>query len=394
VPKELYDEDGNKFFYSGYVAGKYLDDKVNTERTEFNISNEQLLDENEVSWPEIREGVKESVNAHLESSLHKFREEKLEHITNYVKSKAPRYRALIKHRKELIEDIPAGLSDEKLDLELHKRQGMLEVEIKERGQEILSKDFASVDDLPEFLDKYHRFIEEVNDTGKTQLADYIVKRKLMLELFEKTLSLTDKKRYSKEKNIHQIVFPLGQISDDIDYEKHNLWIVDEKLSYHVYLASNKKLSQMEVIDTKSNNQPDLIIFDSPFAFVEDEPPFHSVVIIEFKRPGREEYSEKDNPIVQVYSYVRDIKEGKVMDKNGRPIPVGESTPFYAYIICDLSNKMGIFAVNANLTKTPDNMGYFGYNKELSTYVEIISFDKLFQDSKKRNKILFDKLLIS
>ena len=197
VNKELHDEDGKMFYYSGYVSGQYLDDRVNVERIEFDISRDRLLDEKEITWPEIREGVKESVNVHLDSSLLKFREEKMQRITNYVKQKAPRYRALIKHRKELVEDIPGGLSEEKLDIELHKRQSKLEVEIKEKGQEILSKDFTSVDDLSEFMKMYNKFVEEVNDAGKTQLADYIVKRKLIIELFEKTLQFNDSEKYKK-----------------------------------------------------------------------------------------------------------------------------------------------------------------------------------------------------
>ncbi len=394
VNKELHDEDGNRFYYSGYVSGWYLDDRVNMERTEFDISRERLLDESEITWPEIREGVKESVNGHLESSLQKFRQEKLERITDYVRHKAPRYRALIKHRKEFVEDIQGGLSDEKLDIELHKRQAKLEVEIKEKGQEILSKDFTSVDDLPKFMEAYNKFVEEVNDAGKTQLADYIVKRRLIIELFEKTLEFGDSEKYKKEDNIHRIIFPLRQVSDDIDYNEHNLWMIDEKLSYHAYLASDKELRQMDIIESESKQRPDIIIFDCPFALVEDESPFKSVVIIEFKKPGRAEYGKDKNPIDQVYDYVRQVKDRKAKDKAGRLISVSENTPFYAYIMCDLVPQIRKLAENADLTKTPDNMGYFGYNKSLATYVEIISFDKLVQDSKKRNKILFDKLLIS
>ena len=151
---------------------------------------------------------------------------------------------------------------------------------------------------------------------------------------------------------------------------------------------------MDIIESESKQRPDIIIFDCPFALVEDESPFKSVVIIEFKKPGRAEYGKDKNPIDQVYDYVRQVKEGKAKDKDGRLINVSENTPFYAYIMCDLVPKIRKLAENADLTKTPDNMGYFGYNKSLATYVEIISFDKLAQDSKKRNKILFDKLLIS
>ena len=48
-------------------------------------------------------------------------------------------------------------------------------------------------------------------------------------------------------------------------------------------------------------------------------------------------------------------------------------------------------VSKGLIRTPDNLGYFGYNPSLSAYVEVISYTKLLRDAKKRNKILFDKL---
>ncbi len=49
------------------------------------------------------------------------------------------------------------------------------------------------------------------------------------------------------------------------------------------------------------------------------------------------------------------------------------------------------AENAQLTPTPDSLGFFGYNTNLGVYVEIISFDKLVGDAKKRNAMLFEKL---
>lgn len=43
------------------------------------------------------------------------------------------------------------------------------------------------------------------------------------------------------------------------------------------------------------------------------------------------------------------------------------------------------------TKFPDNMGYFWYNPNNKAYVELISFEKLLGDAKKRNLALFKKL---
>ncbi len=41
--------------------------------------------------------------------------------------------------------------------------------------------------------------------------------------------------------------------------------------------------------------------------------------------------------------------------------------------------------------TPNNLGYYGYNETLNAYYEVISYAKLLADTKKRNRILFDKL---
>ena len=45
-------------------------------------------------------------------------------------------------------------------------------------------------------------------------------------------------------------------------------------------------------------------------------------------------------------------------------------------------------------QSPLPPGIFGYHKDYGAYIEIISFDKLIDDAKRRNKILFDKLGVS
>lgn len=117
-------------------------------------------------------------------------------------------------------------------------------------------------------------------------------------------------KYSREDVIHRIVFPLKTTSDDVSHDQHNLWIIDEKLSYHQYLASDKPLNKIQPIDSDFISRPDLLIFfNNAFATVDDEHPYNSgVVIFEFKRPMRDDYSENENPITQVLSYVKQIKE--------------------------------------------------------------------------------------
>jgi hypothetical protein len=134
-----------------------------------------------------------------------------------------------------------------------------------------------------------------------------------------------------------------------------------------------------------------MLFDRALTFAEDEAVLNSLVIVEFKKPDRSNYKNED-PIEQVYRLIREIKGGHFKDRRGLEIKVqSEKIPAYAYVICDTKREVEIIAEDKGLIRTPDNLGYFGYNPSLSAYVEVISYTKLLRDAKKRNKILFDKL---
>lgn len=114
-------------------------------------------------------------------------------------------------------------------------------------------------------------------------------------------------KFSLEEQVHKILYPLRTTSDDLEFGQQNLWLIDEKLTYHYHLASDTELSKLKVIDSASRNRPDILIFDRPAAFVEGDYPFQSVVIIELKRPQRNNYSGDDkDPCQQVYAYIEDI----------------------------------------------------------------------------------------
>ena len=389
-------EDEEPFIYSAYVSGDLLDKNVNLERTGFNI-----LDGEEDSIPELitlKDIEKEAVNQvkeYLSEYIEPIRHEKIKKITNYINTTSPQYKTILKYKKEKLDDISPKINDSDLEIELFKISQELNYEIKKEGNEILNTKKDDIKDLEEYKKQYTRFIERENDIGKSSLAQYIVHRRVILELLESGLGFGDSSKYQLEEYVHNLIFPMRSTSDEIDYEKHNMWIIDEKLSYHYYLASDLKFKQMDALNLEADDRPDLIIMDNPVVLVNQESkPYNSIVIIEFKRPMRNDYNENDNnPISQVIKYVKKIRSGKAIDRNGRPITIGENTPFYLYIIADLTTKLIEDAELANLTRTPDNMGFFGYNavKEINAYIEIVSYDKLVEDAKRRNKILFDKL---
>ena len=50
-------------------------------------------------------------------------------------------------------------------------------------------------------------------------------------------------------------------SDAVPYEQQNLWIIDERLSYHCFLASDMPLDSVSVLASGSESRPDIMIFD-------------------------------------------------------------------------------------------------------------------------------------
>lgn len=384
--------DEKPFVYAAFLSSELFDKNVNAERTDFILSKDEETLIDDVSMEEITNQAIIHIKDYLKKYLEPINAEKVKKIKEYINTKSPQYKPIIKYGKEKVEDIVPNISENNLEIELYKISQQLNYEAKKQGEEILNKKAEDIKDADQYKKEYNEFVEKTNDLGKSTLAQYIIHRKVMLDLLKSGLSMRQNSKYQLEDYIHNLIFPMKKLSDDIDYEKHNLWIIDEKLSYHYYLASDIALNQQEPIKVNSDDRPDLLIIDNPIVVVnEDTVPYNSIVIIEFKRPMRNDYTDEKNPVDQVLNYAREIRDGNKSDKNGRLISVNPDTPFYLYIICDLSKKLRKVVENYGWTKTPDNCGYFGYNQNLNAYIEIISYDKMLQDSLKRNKILFNKL---
>jgi hypothetical protein len=389
----LHDADDQRpFVYIGYISGPYLDETVTPERTSFYAhENTRLNFAEDVAWTNLTTAAVQEAGRFLTPFTDPVREEKEQQIRRYVRDRAPQYRPLLKHKADALNAVPPNLPDDKLDLELYKVNQSYETELKQRYQSLLTKPDTNLE--PDAFEKQlEAFLEEWNELGMAKLAKHVVHRKATLSFLEASLGVGDDGRYKLENAIHKIIFPLKATSDDVKPDQMNLWILDEKLAYHHYLASDIPLNEMkEVVEIDSSDRPDVLIFHGTSAFADSAPPFTSLTLIEFKRPARTAYDDEDNPITQLYGYVRKVKAGKAKDRRGRPITVPDHIPIYAYIICDITPKLREYAENHPLTATPDLDGYFGYNPILKVYIEIISFNKLVGDAKQRNAVLFEHL---
>ena len=401
----LVDSERGPFGYLAFIQSPFLDEHVNNERTDFSFprdpvrgsseDNDADLYADDISLKEIRDAALLTIAEDLKPYFDEINTTKESEVTNFVAHDGPQYRALLKYMPEFIDQIPVGASKSELDMALHRQLHQRQVKLKREGQQILAE-VATVrhDGAEAFYQRFEKFVSDENELGKTALAQYVVHRRVIVELLEKALSISpDTGRYALEKAVHSLVFPMRATSDDVPFEQQNLWIIDERLTFHSFLSSDEPLNQLPVLHNESESRPDLFVLDivnHAFAFSEDRDPVGSIVVIEFKKPERAGY--KEDPVSQVYRMIRELRAGDLKDKAGRRVrPANQNIPAFCYIMCDLTPGLETLVQNMGGRRTPDNLGYYGYNETLNAYYEVISYAKLLADAKKRNRILFEKL---
>ena len=389
LDKKIVSEE-QSYYYVGYLAGEYLDNSVNADRYEFNFSDAPMFSNVEES--ELTAAAVEYIKIYLSDDLGKIKDEKQQRIDQFVRTKKPQYRYLLNHRKDVYDEIPVGLSDEKLDLELYKHEQRWEYEIAKERIQIEEKQKNSEMGSEQFMSLFEKYCSNVTQLSQASLAEYVVRRKAVIELLEKALEMADDGKYSKESRLHSIICPMQITSDDVSFDEMNLWLIDDRLAYHQFLASDQQMKSLPILESDVPRRMDIAVFDQALSYSADDDSINSITIVELKRPQRDDLAADDkNPVNQVLKYVSDIKGGKVKKANGRGFGNVQNAAFYCYIIADITDSLIEDAENAGLIRTPDGEGYFGFNAPKGAYVEVISYDKLVKDAKKRNQVLFDKL---
>ena len=382
--------DNSAYYYVGYLTGNYLDKAVNTERSDFDFSDGPLFGDTRES--EIVETAVSYIRTYLGDELTKVADEKKKQIDMLIKTNRPQYRLLLNRHPEVYDRIPAGLSDDKLDLELYKQQQQWELDTAKKKHDIEEKVKQDATSDPSFQKLFDEYCENITDLSRASLSEYVVRRKAVIDLLERALEADENGKYRKESQIHSIICPMQTTSDEIKFDDMNLWLIDDRLAYHHFLASDKKINTIPVLENNVDKRMDLAIFDAALSYTSDPENINSITIVELKRPQRNDLAtEETDPITQVYDYVSDIKDGKVKKANGRGFVNIQQVAFYCYVIADITPTLKKSAARAGLVLTQDGEGYFGYNQTIGTYIEVISYDKLLKDAKQRNRALFDKL---
>ncbi|MFT4228055.1 ATP-binding protein [Micropruina sp.] len=394
----LKDKTSAEFAYACYLSSDYLDSHVRADRTAFDISERipGATIEDDISIEDIRSGVLHAMEELLADSLTAAREEGKARVNEFVSNRAPRYRPVLARLELLGVTVDPSIKDQDLELVLHRHLQKLEADIIEQGHAV----FAEADTMtPEaYQERLSKYLQTVTDINQSDLAAYVSRRRSILDALSKLIRSNEIGKYSREDAIHSLLMPMRTDSNEIGTDASNLWIIDERLAFHEYLASDKTLKSMPITGSDSTKEPDILATrlvgspGSPVLAAEGETlPLPSIVVVEIKRPMRNDASEDKDPIQQTLEYVKRVRRGGVMTASGRPIPASKDQPAFCYVLADLTPTMVSRCEYASLRPTHDGMGYFGFNEPHKAYIEVMSFDRLVNAATERNRAFFDKL---
>lgn len=389
-------EDGaGEFTYVCYLSGDYLDENVRSDRTGFDLTDRlpgaPLF--SELTLDDIREAVLDEVKTVLGPHLEAVQSEGKERLRAFVSDTNPRYRPLLGKFEERAISIDPTIKDNDLELLLHKEMRQIEQDVMRTGHAI----FAEGLDVPdeEHAERLNEYLATLTEMNMSDLAAYVSRRRSILDYLDRLIRVDSAGKYSREEAIHSLLIPMRTESNDLPPEGSNLWIVDERLAFHDFLASDKTLKSMPITGSMSTTEPDVLatrIIDGPVLAAEgNHVSQQSLVVVEIKRPMRNDATEGKDPIQQCLGYIKKIRAGGQMTVTGRPIPGSQEAPAFCYVIADLSPTMIDRCEYAGLQRTHDGLGYFGFNAPTKAYIEVISFDGLLKAANERNRAFFDKL---
>lgn len=329
--------------FHGCVSGEYLDARVNEGRTAFNLTEKTLN--------QISRGCMEKVRTTLLPAQ----------VEAYVKERQASYQSFVSRYPTF------GFDDDETQLErvpFHATTaeefaaGLVKYQIRreEDRQDALQT-------LIEALDLEHvpaNFQQIVVDAAKgiqaseqLALAQHVVRRKLALELLEKLIKrirTRDGKDddHHLEKTLHSFIVPMGVRGDnpkEIKSRAHELWIVDERLAFTRAFASDKRLDAI-LAKGGSADRPDLLVWDLAYGLgvtesgeldsVDVSEPLRTVMIVEFKKPGRTSYPAAEDQLEnQITKYLAQLQGGEIESFDRTRVRVAHDCIFHCYVVADI-----------------------------------------------------------
>jgi hypothetical protein len=379
--------------FHGCVSGAYLDDRVNEGRSAFNLPESILKAISRHCVAVIKERLFPDQIYAYEIDRRKNYQTFIDRHPIYGFDDAETQLGRVPFHAKKAEDFATGLVKYQIRKEEDRQDAM---------QEII--DALDLAEIPKNFDEtITRVANDIQESEKLALAQHVVRRKLVLELLEKLLHRI-RQREGKpddnhlEKTLHSFICPMGVRGDDPNEFKgraHDLWIVDERLAFTRAFSSDKRLDQI-LADGGSAHRPDLIVWDLAFGMgvtdpekgvdhVDTSEPLTKMMVVEFKKPGRESYPKAEDQVEQqITKYLAQLKGGQIETFDKARVRIADDCIFYCYVVADIVGDL-----EQQLSAWPKTANGRGRMRTLEgAYrgsIEVIQWQDLVNDAWQRNK---------
>ena len=395
------EDPGQSFYYKVYVVSPYLDSKVNLARNEFNfpkVKNEDKEEQKEelnvdIQKLIIEKDIDEKSVEVIKTLFPELVNDRIQTVQKRVFSFLSSDDGL-EYRHLSLDDtfyasLPDSIDEKELDDAFHTYQYKKSKEARKKRDKLFKRDYSNKED-------YQKLLKEVVDTatqeGYSRIAQYVSHRKTIIQLLEKYLEWSEENNnYEEEEVLHNLIYTMGGNQGTIPYDKHNLWLLDDRLTYHRYIYSDIAIkAHVPAEGASSKKETDLAIYDKLFYYGErnDYSEINSIVIFEFKRPNRavtyEDFSK------QMREQILGVQEGKLKDYNKANILIGESTPIFYYYVVD-ANTYSMIKKNSKFEGFKETPYKSLMRMVDSVYIEILTYQTIVINSKRTNKMFFKKL---
>ena len=397
--------DEGAFFYAGFLEGKVLDASLQEERLSFNLPDSIESEEGELDFGEdpdrpslerLVHDVAKSAKRFLSDHVAQLEEEHWKRIREFCRNN-PVYRPLLTSRKKELLAIPENATTDAFSEAIGAIYHRWKSDTKLRFKRLSKTVRSNLETQEAYLAEYRKTLRDINELAFFELAEYVVDRKAVIDFLWDRMRVSDSGKFMDEDAVHDVFFPRRSSASDIDWEQSQMWLIDERLMLQGLVASDLPLKNHQCLDTADPDRPDVAVyheapFDAAYAFGEgSKTRFTAVTIVEFKRPGRDNYTEDENPIRQVIRYIRKIRGSKARQVDGHVFKISDESPIHVYIVCHIVDSLIEFMGEFHYVKTQDGQGVLMYAPKLNAFIQIVSFEKLIEDARHRHQAFFEKL---
>lgn len=373
--------------FHGCVAAEFLDQRVNQERTQFNFDEKIVEEITKACATIIRTGT-------LHEEIERFDHVRLGTLKDFLNS-YPSFG--FEEPDVLLARTPKNATKpEQFAQALIPTRIRRDNERRRVVQDVIAT-LTEGNGIPEDVAvEVARVAGEVRAEEQRQLTEYVVRRKIVLDVLEilirKVREIEGRNDdFHLENTLHTFICPMQVRGDDpsaIESSDHDLWIIDERLAFTRYFASDVPFADI-IADVNNRERPDVLIYDKLHGLgLDGEEPLNRVMLVEFKKPGRRTYDERYSPLNQVTRYLHKLKEGEVVGFNGERIRIAPDCIFQCYVIADI---VGNLEVQTSAWKTTSN-GRGRWQELSGRYrgsIEIIEWKDLVHDARLRNRAFIE-----